>query len=98
MTWLMAKSIKKTYKSLIVLAGIIILLPGFFFIGIRIPEVQTLLVRRITNHFSHRINSTLSIAKIEYHLFNRLKVTEVLIKDKYNDTLIYVPEASININ
>ena len=98
MTWSMAKSIKKTYKSLIVLAGIIILLPGFFFIGIRIPEVQTLLVRRITNHFSHRINSTLSIAKIEYHLFNRLKVTEVLIKDKYNDTLIYVPEASININ
>ena len=93
----MAKNIKKSYKSLIVIAGIIIILPTVIFAFIRIPAVQTILIQRITKHLSEKINSTISVGSMEYQFFNRLKFTEILIKDKNNDTLIYAPEAAIGI-
>ncbi len=34
---------------------------------------------------------------MEYFFFNRLQLSEVLIKDRHNDTLIYTPEVNIGI-
>lgn len=91
----MAKSIKKSYKYLFIIAGILIILPTILFSIIRIPAVQTMAVRRITNHISDRISSSISVGKVRYLFFNRLSIDDLLIRDRNSDTLIYIAEATI---
>jgi len=93
----MAKNIKKSYKYLLVIAGIVILLPTLLFSFVRVPAVQTLIIQRITRHISENIKSTISVGRVEYFFFNRFILESVLIKDRNNDTLFYIPKASIGI-
>jgi hypothetical protein len=97
LTGSMAKSIKKSYKYLFVIAGIIIVLPTILFSFMRIPAIQTLMVKRITGHLSQKITSTVSVGKMDYYFFNRLKLQEVLIKDRHGDTLIYSPHITVGV-
>jgi hypothetical protein len=93
----MAKNIKKSFKFLIIIAGIIIVLPTLIYSLLRIPAVQTLLIHRMTSHLSEKVRATISVGKMEYLFFNKLNISDVLIKDKNNDTLIYVQKATITI-
>jgi hypothetical protein len=93
----MVKNIKKSFKYLIIIAGIIIALPTIIFLLLSIPKVQTLLVERMTNHFSAKFSSSISVGKIEYTFFNRLNLNDILIKDRNDDTLIYSQNAKIGI-
>jgi len=85
----MAKNIKKSVKYLIIAAGIIILLPTVLYSFLRLPAIQTILVNRITSYLSGEIQSAISIGRIEYSFFNRLRLDKFLIMDYNNDTLIY---------
>jgi hypothetical protein len=72
-----------------ILVGIILLVPTFFSLLIRIPEVQTFIVNRITGHFSESIRSGISVGRVEYTFFNKLVLSDVLVKDQHQDTLLY---------
>lgn len=85
----MLKHIKRSFKYLIIFFGVIILLPTVLYLLLQTSRVQTFLVKRITNHFSSQIKSTISIGSIDYKFFNKLSIKDVLIKDQNNDTLIY---------
>jgi len=91
----MFKIIKKSLKYFIIIIGVIIILPTVLYLVLQISEVQTFLVKRITNHFSNEIKSTISMNRIEYKFFNKLFINDILIKDKNNDTLIYSQEATV---
>ena len=93
----MAKSIKKSFKYFIIVLGIIILFPTLIGITIQIPLIQTLMVKRITGHFSEQIRSTISVGKFEYRFFNKLVLNDLLIKDKHDDTLAYVHKLTAGI-
>jgi hypothetical protein len=94
---LMLKSIKKSFKYLMILFGIILLVPTLASIILRIPEVQTFMVNRITGHFSERIKSTISVGRVEYTFFNKLVLSDLLIKDQNNDTMLYSQRISAGI-
>jgi hypothetical protein len=85
----MAKNIKKSLKYFIIFIGIIIILPTLFYFILRIPEVQTFAVRRISGYLSNEIQSTISVGKVEYSFFNKLNISDIIIKDRNNDTLFY---------
>lgn len=85
----MLKNIKKSFKYLAILIGIIIVIPTFMSLIILIPEVQTFIVKRITDHLSNEIKATISVGRFEYRFFNKLSLSDLLIKDQNNDTLIY---------
>lgn len=93
----MLKIIKKSFKYLTILIGIIILVPTAFSLILRIPEVQTFIVKRITGHISETIKSTITVAKVEYSFFNKLAITDLLIKDQNNDTMLYVSKVETGI-
>jgi hypothetical protein len=93
----MLKSIKKSFKYLMILIGIIILVPTFFSLIFRIPDVQTFIIKRIAGHFSEQIKSTVMVGRIEYSFFNKLEINDLLIKDQNNDTLIYSQKISAGI-
>ena len=94
----MLKNIKKSLKYFTIILGVIILLPTVLYLLLQTSEVQTFLVKRITNHFSGEIKSTMTVGSIEYKFFNKLSVNDVIIKDQNNDTLIYSKEIIIGIN
>ena len=93
----MLKSIKKSLKYLSIMAGIIIVVPTFSYLIIRIPEVQTFIINRITSHFSEEIKSKINVGKIEFSFFNKLTINDLIIKDINNDTLIYSQKISAGI-
>ncbi len=82
----MLKSIKKSFKYLMILIGIIILVPTFFSLIFRIPEVQTFMIKRIAGHFSEKIKSTITVGRVEYSFFNKIVIYDLLIKDQNLDT------------
>lgn len=88
----MFKIIKKSIKYFIIIAGIIILLPTLLYLVLQIPQVQTIMVQRITNHFSSQLRSTISIESFHYRFFNKLTLNNILIKDSHNDTLLFSQE------
>jgi hypothetical protein len=56
---------------------------------LRVPEVQTLIVKRIIGYLSEKLNSTISVGRVQYSFFNKLVLDEVLLRDQHSDTLIY---------
>jgi hypothetical protein len=93
----MLRHIKKSLKYFIIFFGVIIILPTVLYLLLQISEVQTLIVKRITSHFSEKIKSTISFGSIEYKFFNKLSINDVIIKDQNNDTLIYSKEIIVGI-
>jgi hypothetical protein len=93
----MLKKIKRSFKYFIIVIGVIILFPTVLYLLLQTSEVQTFMVKRITNHFSGKLKSTISIGSIEYKFFNKLYVNDVIIKDKNNDTLLYSKEITVGI-
>ncbi len=85
----MLHKIRRSLKYFIILIGVIIMLPTALYLLLQTAEIQTFLVKRVTNHFSSEFKSSISIGSIDYKFFNRLSVNNVLIKDKNNDTLMY---------
>jgi hypothetical protein len=88
----MLKKIKKSLKYLVIFFGVIILLPTVLYLLLQTAEIQTFLVKRITNHFSAQLKSTISVGSIDFKFFNRLSINDLLIKDQNNDTLLYSKE------
>jgi hypothetical protein len=93
----MLKIIKKSFKYFIIILGVLIILPTVFYLLLQSSNVQTFLVKRITNHFSAYIQSTISVGKVEYKFFNNLIIYDILIKDKNNDTLLYSQKITTTI-
>ena len=88
----MAKSIKKSFKYLIIALGVLLMLPGVLYPLLQLSAVQTYLVNRVSSHIFKGLNSSISIGKIDYRFFNKLAVNDILIRDQHNDTLLYTAE------
>jgi hypothetical protein len=93
----MLKSIKKTYNILIGSIAVLILTFTLLFLIVRIPEVQSQIIKRIAAFISSEIKSTVSIDKVNYSFFNKLELSGIIIKDLHNDTLLYSPQITIRI-
>ncbi len=76
---------------------VFILLLFFYFI-LQSPEVQTYLVRKLTEHFSQKYKTNITIKGVSVAFFNKIALKEVLVKDQKDDTLLYVHELVASIN
>jgi hypothetical protein len=93
----MFKFIKKSLKYLIIAVGITILFPTVLYLFLQLPYVQTFMVKRIADHFSDELKSSITVGKINYKFFNKLIINDLLIKDQNYDTLLYSKEVSVVI-
>lgn len=93
----MVKNIKKSIKYLIIFLGIIISVPTLLSFVLRIPVVQTFMIRRVTDYLSAEIRSTISVGKMEFKFFNKLSLNDVIIKDQNDDTMLYSQRVSVDI-
>lgn len=93
----MSKIIKKILSILVIPAGVLFLMPVSILLILRIPYVQTNLVKGVTNLMSQELNTTISVGSIEFTYFNKLNINDLLIKDQNQDTMIFAPSVKAGI-
>jgi hypothetical protein len=76
---------------------VFILLFSSYFI-LQSPGVQTYLVRKLTEHYSQKFNTSISIKGVSIAFFNKIVLEDVFVKDQKDDTLLFVHELVANIN
>jgi len=85
----MLKGIKKTTKRISIAVGSVTGLAIILYSALQMSAIQTSIVNRFTDKISKEFNSTIHVGKVEFEFFNRLVLSDILIKDQYNDTLIF---------
>jgi hypothetical protein len=85
----MLKSIKKSLNFLMALVAVVLLLFFIAFFIFQMPAVQTFLIKGAAKYISKEIRSTITVGKVDLKFFNRLEISDILIKDRNNDTLLY---------
>ncbi len=82
---------KKLIKILLIILLGIFTIPATGFIVLQNRNVQTYLAERIARSVSENLEAELSIGSVDMILFNRVVMTNVLLKDRHLDTLLYAP-------
>ena len=59
--------------------------------------MQTWLVNRVAANFSQKLNTRVTIDRVEVSLFNKLLLRGVMLEDQHKDTLLYAGIARLNI-
>ncbi|MBP5474227.1 MAG: hypothetical protein J6X92_05675, partial [Bacteroidales bacterium] len=93
----MAKNIKKYVKYLAYTAGILITLLIILVSLINVPAIQTMIVNKFAQHLSEEFKTSISVGRVEFRIFNKVKIEDLLIKDMNNDTLMFVGTTNVNI-
>ncbi|CAN5292939.1 translocation/assembly module TamB domain-containing protein [soil metagenome] len=57
-----------------------------------IPAVQTSVAKKLTNSIRERTDVNLSVGRVSFSYFGRLKLNKIYVEDHHQDTLIYVNE------
>ncbi|HKL66433.1 MAG TPA: hypothetical protein VJ877_00970, partial [Bacteroidales bacterium] len=88
---------KKIYKIPLLIILVLIVLSGTSLLILRNPSVQTWLFNKFADRVSLNKEINLSVSDIKFTFFNKIIVTDLLIRDNTSDTLIYAPELSAGI-
>jgi hypothetical protein len=62
-----------------------------------LPFVQTWLVSRVTNRLSKNLHTTVRVRHVNFSLFNKMALEDVLIEDEAKDTLLYAGQVNVHI-
>ena len=69
----------------------------FVVVLVNLPPVQTWLVSQVAESFSKKLNTKVSIKKIDISFFNKLLLRDLLIEDQSKDTLVFAGTAKLSI-
>lgn len=92
------KSIRKTVKILLYIAGSVLLLVCLFFIFINLPVGKKIVKNRIQSYLEDKFKSRVSIGSVDYSLPKWIEINNVYIEDQKKDTLIFGEKISVDIN
>jgi len=62
-----------------------------------IPAIQTSVAKRLTNSIQERSDVDISVGKVSFSYFGRIKLNEVMVKDHHQDTLLHIDELRTSI-
>ena len=79
------------------MGGIIVLVLTLWML-IQIPYVQNRLVDYTTKTISRNLNIPISIGSVNFSLFNKFAINDLLVKDRSNDTLLHAGQIRLNIS
>ncbi|HEY4873933.1 MAG TPA: hypothetical protein VIH86_00035, partial [Puia sp.] len=75
---------------------LVLLLISFWFL-IQTSPVQTWLLSKVTNEFSKQLHTTVSIRHVDFALFDKAILEDVLIEDQHKDTILYAANVKVLI-
>jgi hypothetical protein len=65
---------------------------------IQTPYVQNRLVDNVLKTVSKNLKTNISIGSVNFSLFNKFSINDVLVRDRSKDTLLYAGKIRLNIN
>ena len=77
---------------------VLVLLPTISYILIENRHFQLYVANRVFNDLSEQLGVDVSIGEIDIDFFQRLKATNLLVKDQQNDTLFFIEEFGAQID
>ena len=64
---------------------------------LQIPSVQTWAVSKVAQNLSGKLNTKVSIKKVNFRFFNKLQLEGLMIEDRAKDTLLYAGKAQASV-
>ncbi|HQX42851.1 MAG TPA: hypothetical protein PK779_14905, partial [Niabella sp.] len=64
---------------------------------IQLPGVQNWLIDKVTSRLSKDLQTKIEIDRVDFSLFNKMKLKGVLVEDRQKDTILSAGEISVNI-
>jgi hypothetical protein len=86
---------RKTFRILLIIALILVLLTGSCFLLVRLPAVQTFLAKRATAMLSKSLGTKVSIERVQISFFNSADLVNFYMEDKQHDTMIAAKELKV---
>lgn len=87
--YLIMGKIKKIYKIPLFIILAILILTAVGYLSLKSPSVQTWLFDKLTDRVSKNNDIDISAENIHFTFFNKIEVTNLLIRDNTADTMIY---------
>jgi len=94
----MHKIIKKKYKILLVVVGVLILLPLLAFLFLQSSRIQTWLIGRVNQSLSESLQADIHVGKVDISFFDKVVFDDVFISDTQGDTLLYSEELIVRVD
>ncbi|WP_107037507.1 translocation/assembly module TamB domain-containing protein [Brumimicrobium mesophilum] len=94
----MAKLLKILGNFTLMLIEISLILIIVFAFLIRTSNFQTYLAHKGAKYLSEKLDTKVSIGKVDITFLDRLYFDKLYVEDQHNDTLIYVDEFFVNFN
>ena len=77
---------------------VIIFLIALLYILLHFSPVQTWLVKKVSNNLSEKLHNEVKVGHVDFRLFNKILIEDVLVKDLKKDTLVYAKLISGSLN
>jgi hypothetical protein len=65
---------------------------------LHIPAVQTWVVKKVAKNLSKKLDTKVTINKVDFRFFNKVLLEGVMVEDRKHDTLLYAGTLSANVN
>lgn len=82
--------------SLILLSFLLLLAIGLRLV-LKVPDVQTWLVKKASSYLSDELNVRVEVAQVDIQLFRKIVLKDVFIQDQQVDTLVFIPSLEVGI-
>lgn len=90
--------LRKFFKILLRIFFAIILLLLMLYGLLHIPAVQTWAVKKVAKNLSKKLDTKVTIQKVDFRFFNKVLLEGVMVEDRKHDTLLYAGTLSANVN
>jgi len=89
----------KTFRNILrTLLFIIVLTLVGLSIVVQVPSVQSRLTGRVATWLSETTGADVSVGEVNFLLFNRLIINDLLLRTAPSDTLLYADKVSVTLN
>ncbi len=93
----MAKIIKKILRFLLAITAVLIVVPAVVFLLLQSPRIQTFTVNSITHAVSKKTGAKITMGRVNYTMFHKILLEQVLFEDQRGDTLLAVDRIGLRI-
>jgi len=94
----MLKGIKKSYNIFLNFVATLILFAAILPIALQNSRIQNYFSDIIENQLSEKIKSKVTIGKVDYRLFNTIRIKDLYVEDQQKDTLLHVDKTYLSFH
>jgi len=89
--------IKKIYKIPLFVILVILILTAAGYVSLKSPAVQTWLFDKLSARISKNNDIDISAGNVHFTFFNKIEVTDLLVRDNTADTMLYSAKVRVGI-